>query len=126
MRREKDIAGRKASAPASTSRLSVAGPLSQHQGLQSCGHIMKACLSSHSTVPGKTVPHGQLSLTQLRFLAFSHVPKGIFACHPPAHAVWSKALSVEPGTYTAIPHVPDFPLSMAQVKINDTETVTQE
>lgn len=49
-KRERDIAEGKASAPASRPWLSVAGPLSQHQGLQSCGHIMKACLSSHSNI----------------------------------------------------------------------------
>ena len=49
-KRERDIAEGKASAPASRPWLSVAGPLSQHQGLQGCGHIMKACLSSHSNI----------------------------------------------------------------------------
>lgn len=49
-KREKDIAEGQASAPASRPWLSVAGPLSQHQGLQGCGHIMKACLSSHSNI----------------------------------------------------------------------------
>lgn len=49
-KRERVIAEGKASAPASRPWLSVAGPLSQHQGLQGCGHIMKACLSSHSNI----------------------------------------------------------------------------
>lgn len=47
---KRDIVEGKASAPASKPLLSVAGPLSQHQGLQGCGHIMKACLSSHSNI----------------------------------------------------------------------------
>lgn len=49
-KRERDVAEGKASAPTSRPWLSVAGPLSQHQGLQGCGHIMKACLSSHSNI----------------------------------------------------------------------------
>lgn len=49
-KRGTDTAEGKASVPASRRWLSVEGPLSQHQGLRGCGHIMKACLSSHSNI----------------------------------------------------------------------------
>lgn len=104
--RERDIAERKASTFASRQWMSVAGPLSQHQGLQGCGHIMKACLSSHSNITESAWKNSAPLATFInpaRIPSLQHCAKRL-PCFSSTHTqfIWEKLCHVESGAYNIL------------------------
>lgn len=105
-KRERDIAEGKASVPASRQWLSVAGPLSQHQGLQGRGHIMKACLSSHSNITESAWKNSAPRATFINPARISSLQTCAerLPCFSSRHTlyVWGKLCHVQHGTDSSL------------------------
>lgn len=142
VKREKDIAEEKASAPASRPWLSVAGPLSQHQGLRGCGHIMKACLSSHlnitesawkNSAPRATfinparIPSLQPCAKRLPHFSSTHTLSGKNCCHiqPETCSIFHVPLIVL-GSLLFLPAVRKLAKLFSQVSLIENETIAQD